>query len=57
MELAPDIHKIRVPIPDNPLESLNCYLIEGRQGWLMIDTGWYTRESLASLKIRKKSHV
>lgn len=50
MEIAPGIHKIKVPIPDNPLENLNAYLVEGREGWLMIDTGWYTRESLNCLK-------
>ncbi|MBN2062653.1 MAG: MBL fold metallo-hydrolase [Deltaproteobacteria bacterium] len=50
MELAPGIFKIKVPIPDNPLEHLNCYLIKGKEGWLMIDTGWYTPETFNSLK-------
>ena len=50
MELAPGIYKIKVPIPNNPLENLNCYLIKGKDGWVMIDTGWYTPETFSSLK-------
>ncbi|MHA2067684.1 MAG: MBL fold metallo-hydrolase [Candidatus Thorarchaeota archaeon] len=44
MEIVSGIHQLKVPIPNNPLEHLNCYLIEGKDGWLMIDTGWYTAE-------------
>lgn len=50
MEIEPGIHQIKVPIPDNPLGNLNCYLVEGKEGWVMIDTGWYTPETLDSLK-------
>lgn len=50
MEIAPGIHQIKVPIPDNPLGNLNCYLVDGQAGWLMIDTGWYTPETLDFLK-------
>lgn len=50
MELAPGIFKLKVPIPDNPLGNLNSYLIKGKEGWLMIDTGWYTPETFNSLK-------
>jgi glyoxylase-like metal-dependent hydrolase (beta-lactamase superfamily II) len=50
MEIASGIHRIKVPIPDNPLENLNCYLVEGWDGWVMIDAGWHTPETLDSLK-------
>ena len=50
MEIAPDIYQIKVPIPNNPLGNLNCYLVRGKDGWLMIDTGWYTGEAYNSLK-------
>jgi glyoxylase-like metal-dependent hydrolase (beta-lactamase superfamily II) len=50
MEIASGIHRIKVPIPDNPLGNLNCYLVEGQEGWVMIDTGWHTPETLDSLK-------
>ena len=50
MEIAQGIHQLQVPIPDNPLGHLNCYLVEGTDGWLMIDTGWFTTEAFDSLK-------
>jgi len=50
MEIAPGIYQLRVPIPDNPLGYLNCYLIEGKDGWLMVDTGWYTPDAFSSLE-------
>ena len=50
MEIAPGIYTVKVPIPDNPLGYLNCYVIEGKEGWLMVDTGWHTPEALNSLR-------
>ncbi|MFC2063210.1 MBL fold metallo-hydrolase [Chloroflexota bacterium] len=50
MEIVPGIYQLRVPIPNNPLGHLNCYLIEGRDGWLIVDTGWYTKEALSFLE-------
>jgi glyoxylase-like metal-dependent hydrolase (beta-lactamase superfamily II) len=43
------IHQIKITIPDNPLEHINCYLIPGKDGWIMIDSGWYTEEAFESL--------
>ena len=50
MEIVKGIHLLKVPIPDNPLGFLNCYLVRGRDGWLMVDTGWNTGEALATLR-------
>lgn len=50
MEVVPGIHQIKVPIPDNPLGFLNCYLVKGKDGWLMIDTGWFTPDAYEALK-------
>lgn len=50
MQIASGIHQIQVPIPDNPLGHLNTYLIEGTEGWLMIDTGWFTPDAFDSLE-------
>ena len=50
MEIATGIYQLKVPIPDNPLGYLNCYLIEGKDGWLMVDTGWYTPDAFSSLE-------
>jgi glyoxylase-like metal-dependent hydrolase (beta-lactamase superfamily II) len=45
MKITSCIHQIKIPIPDNPLKHINCYIIEGRDGWIMIDSGWYTEEA------------
>ncbi|OGO05336.1 MAG: hypothetical protein A2Y91_06030, partial [Chloroflexi bacterium RBG_13_54_8] len=50
MEIAPGIHLLKVPLPVSHLEFLNCYLVAGKPGWLMVDTGWYTRESLQAME-------
>ncbi len=50
MEIARGIYQLKVPIPENPLEYLNCYLIEGKDGWLMVDTGWYTPDAFSALE-------
>ena len=50
MEIAPGIHQVKVPIPNNPLGHLNCYLVEGKNGWLMIDTGWNAADAFNSLQ-------
>ncbi|MFC1940728.1 MBL fold metallo-hydrolase [Chloroflexota bacterium] len=55
MEIARGIYQVKVPIPDNPLEYLNCYLIEGKDGWLMVDTGWYTPDAFSALEAELKN--
>lgn len=36
----PDIYKIFVPLPKNPLKNLNSYFIKGKERNLLIDTGF-----------------
>lgn len=50
MEIAPGIYQLKVPIPDNPLGHLNAYLVQGENGWLLIDTGWNTPDAFESLE-------
>lgn len=38
--LLPDIYRLEIPLPNNPLRSLNSYLIRGRDKNLLIDTGF-----------------
>ncbi len=38
-EVLPGIHKILLPLPRNPLRSINSYLIEGNNRNLIVDTG------------------
>ena len=50
MEVLPNIHQFRIPIPDNPLGFINAYLITTRDGCLLIDTGWNTSQAFDSLQ-------
>src|SRR3990172_4569551 len=50
MEIAPGVHQLKIPIPDNPLGSINSYLIQGDKGCLLIDTGWNTDEAFHRLE-------
>lgn len=36
---TPDIYRIYVPLPDNPLKYLNCYVLVSNGETLIIDTG------------------
>lgn len=37
---SPDIYRIFVPLPQNPLKNLNCYVIASGGEYLIIDTGF-----------------
>lgn len=37
---SPDIYKINIPLPKNPLRNLNCYVIKTPNHSLIIDTGF-----------------
>ncbi len=39
-EVMENIYRIPVPLPNNPLRELNCYLIRGKDRSLLIDTGF-----------------
>ncbi len=51
-EVTPGIHWLKLPIslPDVTLPHVNAYLVRGDHGYLLIDTGWNTDESLAYLQ-------
>ena len=36
----PDIYTIYIPLPDNPLKNLNCYVVKTKDNNLIIDTGF-----------------
>jgi glyoxylase-like metal-dependent hydrolase (beta-lactamase superfamily II) len=50
-EVFPGIHWIQLPITmeQSDLEYINVYLIEGSQGYLLVDSGWNTDESFTTL--------
>jgi glyoxylase-like metal-dependent hydrolase (beta-lactamase superfamily II) len=55
MELFNGINQIKVPLPRVGLESINVYIIEGKNGNLMIDTGWNTPEAFNTLAQEMKN--
>ena len=44
----PDIFKIYIPLPDNPLKNLNCYVLKTPNENLIIDTGFNREECLSA---------
>ncbi|GAI52972.1 unnamed protein product, partial [marine sediment metagenome] len=49
-EIIPGIYQLPLPIPNNPLEYTNIYLVQGDDGHLLIDAGWNSEKALQSLK-------
>jgi glyoxylase-like metal-dependent hydrolase (beta-lactamase superfamily II) len=45
-QILPDLFRIEIPLPNNPLRSLNSYLIRNQGRFLMIDTGMNRKECL-----------
>jgi glyoxylase-like metal-dependent hydrolase (beta-lactamase superfamily II) len=43
-EIMPELFKIQIPLPNNPLKNLNSYLIKGEGRNLLIDTGFNHEE-------------
>jgi glyoxylase-like metal-dependent hydrolase (beta-lactamase superfamily II) len=46
---SPDIYIIYVPLPNNPLKELNCYVIKTKNKNLIIDTGFNMPECYEAL--------
>lgn len=40
-EIVPGIFRIKIPV-HTPLRDVNCYLARGRDGWTIVDTGFYS---------------
>jgi glyoxylase-like metal-dependent hydrolase (beta-lactamase superfamily II) len=49
-EIIPDVYQLKVPIPNNPLEYTNVYLLKGNDGYLLVDAGVNTPEALQSVR-------
>lgn len=46
----PEIYQVYIPLPNNPLKNLNCYIVKTGQGNLIVDTGFNQIECLEALK-------
>jgi len=49
MEVLPNIHQFAIPIPINPLGTVNAYLLTSPEGCILIDVGWNAPESFDSM--------
>ncbi len=49
-EVFPDIYRIPLPLPRNPLRAINAYLIRGADRCLMVDTGMNRPECLEVMR-------
>ena len=45
----PAVYRVDVPLPDNPLKNLNCYVIQDGGETLILDTGFNRKECLDAL--------
>ena len=48
-EIARNLYRISVPLPDSPLKELNSYFIRGTERDLLIDTGFRCEECRQAL--------
>ncbi|MDY6970762.1 MAG: MBL fold metallo-hydrolase [Thermodesulfobacteriota bacterium] len=53
-EVLPGIYQMRMPLPNSPLGHLNAYVLEGDDGWALIDTGWDFPGAFSSAKRQLK---
>ncbi|MEU5262905.1 MBL fold metallo-hydrolase [Amycolatopsis sp. NPDC021455] len=48
--VAPGVHRIPLPLPNDGLRAINVYALEQPDGLVLIDAGWSIRESLTVLE-------
>ena len=48
-EVAANVYKIEIPLPESPLKSVNSYVIKGKDRNLMIDTAMNREECLNAM--------
>jgi glyoxylase-like metal-dependent hydrolase (beta-lactamase superfamily II) len=48
-EIRPGLYKVDIPIPKNPLKSLNCYILRSGERTFVVDTGFNLMECRQAL--------
>ncbi len=48
-EVAPDVHRIPLPLPNDGLRAVNVYVLRGDEGLVLIDSGWAIPEARDTL--------
>lgn len=49
-EIRPGLFRLEIPLPNNPLRTLNSYVITGPERNLVVDTGFNRPECLAAMR-------
>jgi len=49
-EILPHIHRIEIPLPNNPLKATNSYVITSSERNLIIDTGFNRKECMDAMQ-------
>jgi glyoxylase-like metal-dependent hydrolase (beta-lactamase superfamily II) len=49
-ELLPGVWRLPLPLRDSPLGHVNTYLVRADNGYLLVDCGWDTTDTLAALE-------
>ncbi|MFH1651588.1 MAG: MBL fold metallo-hydrolase [Chloroflexota bacterium] len=50
MQVTPGIHHFEIPLPDSNVGHVNIYLIAGKDGYLLLDTGWDLPDCFSSVQ-------
>jgi len=50
-QILPDLYRMEIPLPVNPLKALNSYVIKTANRFLIIDTGMNREESCSRCHI------
>ena len=45
-ELLPGVWRLPLPLKDSPLGHVNTYLVRADDGYLLVDCGWDTADTL-----------
>jgi glyoxylase-like metal-dependent hydrolase (beta-lactamase superfamily II) len=53
-EVLPDLYKIEVPLPRNPLKALNSYVIKSQKRNMIVDTGMNREECMTAMNFALK---
>ena len=53
-EILPNLYRTEIPLPNNPLKSLNSYIVKSEDRFLVIDTGFNREECLEAMHANMK---
>ena len=49
-EVTRDLYRVEIPLPGNPLKSINSFILKGQERNLIIDTGMNQEECMKAMQ-------